>query len=670
MAPCLDAPLVLLLPVQKPPIPDPVKEFLHWLKEKEVKVEWNPNPNSEKQKAYIPISLVRKHLQENNDERLENLLYALYKDEDHLIPNFRRMMSKCVAMLCILTRIGRGAEIHHFLRHRLYDAYLPLNSEVETKGFPPDNEFYKLFCQEQWTFFAPDFPMDMYDEFDADYVLPITFENKDSPTLGGSAEIRKIRIHNPYDQLLPTSTRPRSNVYALKTYCTPDAQNDYQNEVNVLRKLNLNNHPHIIHFYGNFKYGNTYNVILEYADQGNLEEYFKTQPPPSLPEDIVKFWNNLFGILKALHTLHMVRVSVKKLRSANGESKVLHGWHQDLKPENILVLSNKATSPYEYTFKLADFGLSRVQKPTEDGRAGTTVELYGNATYGAPECSRLDPFWHGSNIEVFQTIDIWSFGCILSEAAVWMHKDGYKGLKEYRDERLDATSKLKLDLELSNGFHTGVKVLPVVLDWHKRVRGTLDGSNNITDRILGTIETEMLQEKTSRSDANKLSRWWLSQLAGIHHPTPNHVDETSLLTPEFLSNQRRVIKKCEDGIDAVETVLKKLSEAQEDLDNGEYRNARLKFREARKFLLQKCAAVPRKVTDEQLLNAFTGLTKSELLASLSKKDEQKRKLLLQRAEYYAGKASELHFCLNRSIPCVALALYEDAIRSTYTRTKR
>jgi serine/threonine protein kinase len=59
-------------------------------------------------------------------------------------------------------------------------------------------------------------------------------------------------------------------------------------------------------------------------------------------------------------------------------------WHQDLKPENILVLSNMATSPYEYTFKMADFGLSHVQKPTRNGEAGTVVDAYGNATYGMP----------------------------------------------------------------------------------------------------------------------------------------------------------------------------------------------------------------------------------------------------------------------------------------------
>jgi serine/threonine protein kinase len=115
-----------------------------------------------------------------------------------------------------------------------------------------------------------------------------------------------------------------SSIYALKTYYTQNAKNDYQNEVDVLRKLKPDNHPNIIHFYGNFKYGETYNVILEHADQGNLEEYFNKIPPPSKLDDIARFWNALFGILKALHSLHMIRA--KNVKIDNEEAKVLHGF--------------------------------------------------------------------------------------------------------------------------------------------------------------------------------------------------------------------------------------------------------------------------------------------------------------------------------------------------------
>ena len=48
-------------------------------------------------------------------------------------------------------------------------------------------------------------------------------------------------------------------------------------------------------------------MLLEYADKGNLEEYFQRTQPPSTGEDIVKFWRSLFNVLKALSRIHEVR---------------------------------------------------------------------------------------------------------------------------------------------------------------------------------------------------------------------------------------------------------------------------------------------------------------------------------------------------------------------------
>jgi hypothetical protein len=201
-----DSPSSSTPPVQKPPVPEPLKQFWLWLKEQEIRSKWSLNADSKKRNVFIPINRVREHLRdrEKNGERLENILGALYEREDHLIPDFERTISNCVAMLCILIRVGRGPEIHHFLRRRLYDACLPFDSNAMPKSFSEDGKFYKDFCEEQWTFCAPDFPINMDDEFDANYVLPIV-EGEGPSILGGSAKVRKIRIHSSHDQLLATS---------------------------------------------------------------------------------------------------------------------------------------------------------------------------------------------------------------------------------------------------------------------------------------------------------------------------------------------------------------------------------------------------------------------------------------------------------------------------------
>jgi len=77
----------------------------------------------------------------------------------------------------------------------------------------------------------------------------------------------------------------------------------------------------LIGFYGNYRQGDSYNVILEFADKGSLEEYFRTVPPPREYEDIIEFWMGLFAVLKALTTIHNI-----ELHSPKGESKALNGF--------------------------------------------------------------------------------------------------------------------------------------------------------------------------------------------------------------------------------------------------------------------------------------------------------------------------------------------------------
>jgi serine/threonine protein kinase len=153
---------------------------------------------------------------------------------------------------------------------------------------------------------------------------------------------------------------------------------------------------HIVMFYGNYTHLNTANIIMERANEGSLEDYFQKHPPPSESEDIRKFWFNLYQILKALHHIHYVEQKLNgHLRISkgfvptpdvlSGISTDNHRWHQDVKPENIFVFSNQERSPYEFTFKLADFGTSHFKKMTDCGVENTATGSYGTLTYGMPE---------------------------------------------------------------------------------------------------------------------------------------------------------------------------------------------------------------------------------------------------------------------------------------------
>jgi serine/threonine protein kinase len=96
------------------------------------------------------------------------------------------------------------------------------------------------------------------------------------------------------------------NTFVLKSY-HHDAAEQHEREVKSfvhLRVLLGPSAPNFIGFYGSYTHGRTSNVILEYANEGTLEDYFKRVPPPSTGPEIYLFWSRLLALLRALDALH------------------------------------------------------------------------------------------------------------------------------------------------------------------------------------------------------------------------------------------------------------------------------------------------------------------------------------------------------------------------------
>lgn len=95
-----------------------------------------------------------------------------------------------------------------------------------------------------------------------------------------------------------------NNTFVLKSYRTRDAEEYYTNEVSAFRKFwDAGEEVSIIGFHGSFVQNGSYNLVLEHADRGSLEDYFHTAPPYS-EDDIIKFWRGLFGVLHGLELIH------------------------------------------------------------------------------------------------------------------------------------------------------------------------------------------------------------------------------------------------------------------------------------------------------------------------------------------------------------------------------
>ena len=99
---------------------------------------------------------------------------------------------------------------------------------------------------------------------------------------------------------------------------------------------------------------------------------------------------------------------------------------------------------------------------------------------------KSDGTWSG----VTQSIDAWSFGCVLSVAATWIVL-GFQGLRQYERLRQLSPANNKDGARLDR-FHDGYHVIPEVGEWHDYLRGHLRPSDTTTELVLALIESKLL----------------------------------------------------------------------------------------------------------------------------------------------------------------------------------
>ena len=146
-----------------------------------------------------------------------------------------------------------------------------------------------------------------------------------------------------------------------------------------------------------------------------------------------------------------------------------YSWHQDIKPDNILIVRKPGAPVWDCHFKLADLGLSHFHKAAEGGVDTWGADAQGTRDYGrrvfhnllqmnaystlaAPEAYRSGAFAMKMPRLISPNADVWSLGCVFSEAAAWLF-DGSKGVKEYRMARYRETERLSPAFTAKQGFH-------------------------------------------------------------------------------------------------------------------------------------------------------------------------------------------------------------------------
>ncbi|KAJ4317349.1 hypothetical protein N0V84_007406 [Fusarium piperis] len=280
------------------------------------------------------------------------------------------------------------------------------------------------FWDEQWMFCPLEFSKELIfkRKLHARQILPVTYRESLRPHALASdgPSIRKVEIHPACNTMTEANTP-----VVFKVFRGSGLETMYQAEANTYKRLRERPvaQKTIATHYGSFSFEETDTriIILEYAVNGSLLDFFKKASPPVTPEESKLLWKAMFALLQGLYALHNLDRQPIEGDPANVFTAAIHG---DIKPDNILVFpcAEKSTHGehvgFNVRFKLADFGLA------ESGRVSKInghikIKNEGNRMYSAPECypnyavqSQLRPV-------VTPKADVWSLGAVYSEVLVW-----------------------------------------------------------------------------------------------------------------------------------------------------------------------------------------------------------------------------------------------------------
>lgn len=169
----------------------------------------------------------------------------------------------------------------------------------------------------------------------------------------------------------------------MKEYQERELEFSFSNEVEAYTVLGNKGEMEkaskcFLRYYGSFIQNGKGFILLEYADQGSLLDFLRKNHLPHERSELYRLWKslskNLFLGLEMLHSLDQRKTT-----------NVLRGVHQDLKPENIFVFSGEDGTPYNYRFKIGDFGLSSISLVEAKGEEMAGPDNKSTKMYGAPE---------------------------------------------------------------------------------------------------------------------------------------------------------------------------------------------------------------------------------------------------------------------------------------------
>ena len=187
---------------------------------------------------------------------------------------------------------------------------------------------------------------------------------------------RKIIGMGSYGEVYECINYKTNKNYAIKRMIKEKIIQKGNNLRNIHQEIKIHsqlNHKNIIKLYSYYETKDEIYMILEYAENGNLFHYIKTNKHLTINKALDFFIQTANGI----YFLH--------------ENNIMH---RDIKPENLLLTD-------KYEIKICDFGLCNIDS------IGNRNTFCGTLDYMAPEIMSGNSYG--------KSVDLWSLGILLYE---------------------------------------------------------------------------------------------------------------------------------------------------------------------------------------------------------------------------------------------------------------
>ena len=191
-------------------------------------------------------------------------------------------------------------------------------------------------------------------------------------------------------------------------------------------------------------------------------------------------------------------------------------------------------------FKIADLSLCHFKNSEAPQAEDSDLDIQGTRAYGtptnficlsrhsanrgtgAPETFRQDDEEAYFPVQVRRDVDIWSVGCVFSEAAVWS-RFGWKRVVEYRRQR-QAEVRARQGLDGEEVFHDGHCPLHAVHGMHKAISENSRDMDLVTVDILQVLQENML---LSRDESRYSAK-------DVYYKTRNIIKNARKLAPKAI----------------------------------------------------------------------------------------------------------------------------------------